>query len=110
MLSEHHAHEGGLALEGFEMLKGLAGVDSHAHREWIPIIDNDQDMARLAHAVGALLERDTNARAFLLRRHGLYTWGNTLDDAERHVEVLEFLLETVGRMTTFRAQEGVWHS
>ena len=35
-----------------------------------------------------------DAHAFLLRRHGLYTWGDTLAEAERHVEILEFLFES----------------
>jgi methylthioribulose-1-phosphate dehydratase len=86
-----------LAIEGYEMLKGLAGVTSHEHREIIPIIDNDQDMPRLARHVGETLNRHPAAHAFLLRRHGLYTWGDTLADAERHVEILEFLFETIGR-------------
>jgi methylthioribulose-1-phosphate dehydratase len=47
--------------------------------------------------VSATLDRYPEAHAFLLRRHGLYTWGETLADAERHVEILEFLFETVGR-------------
>ena len=34
---------------------------------------------------------------FLLSRHGLYTWGATLSEAARHVEILEFLLESVAR-------------
>ena len=38
------------------------------------------------------------AHAFLIRRHGLYTWGTDLDQATRHIEILEFLLETTGRM------------
>lgn len=86
-----------LAIEGYEMLKGLAGITSHEHREIIPIVDNDQDMPRLARRVGDTLERHPAAHAFLLRRHGLYTWGATLADAERHVEILEFLFETIGR-------------
>jgi len=86
-----------LAIEGYEMLKGLAGVTSHEHRELVPIVDNDQDMTRLARRVGDTLERHPAAHAFLLRRHGLYTWGDTLADAERHVEILEFLFETIGR-------------
>jgi methylthioribulose-1-phosphate dehydratase len=86
-----------LAIEGYEMLKGLAGVTSHEHRELIPIVDNDQDMTRLAGRVGDTLERHPAAHAFLLRRHGLYTWGESLGDAERHVEILEFLFETIGR-------------
>ena len=86
-----------VAIEGYEMLKGLAGVTSHEHRELVPIVDNDQDMSRLARRVGETLERYPKAHAFLLRRHGLYTWGDTLADAERHVEILEFLFETIGR-------------
>ena len=87
----------GVTIEGYEMLKGLAGVTSHEHREFVPIVENDQDMTRLAARVGETLDRHPEAHAFLLRRHGLYTWGETLADAERHVEILEFLFETVGR-------------
>ncbi len=79
------------------MLKGLAGVASHAHSEFVPILDNDQDMPRLAGRVGETLARFPDAHALLLRRHGLYTWGDSLADAERHVEILEFLFEIVGR-------------
>jgi methylthioribulose-1-phosphate dehydratase len=86
-----------VTIEGYEMLKGLAGVTSHEHRERVPIIENDQNMPRLAARVGETLERHPEAHAFLLRRHGLYTWGDTLPDAERHVEILEFLFETIGR-------------
>ena len=97
MLSERGAAAGGLGIEEFEMLKGLHGVQTHEHREWIPILDNDQDMSRLAGRVGDTLARHPEAHALLLRRHGLYTWGATLADAERHVEILEFLFETIGR-------------
>src|SRR5262249_47244817 len=94
----------GITIEGFEMLKGLGGVSTHEHREWIPIVDNDQDMVRLARVVGDVLETHPTSHAFLLRRHGLYTWGATLADAERHVEILEFLFETIGRTATFSAK------
>jgi methylthioribulose-1-phosphate dehydratase len=97
ILSDRHATARGLAIEQFEMLKGLDGVVSHDHREWIPIVRNDQDMTRLARAVRQALSDHPSAHAFLLERHGLYTWGATVDEAERHVEILEFLLEVVGR-------------
>jgi len=99
MLSESWAGrtDGALVIEGYEMLKGLAGVASHDHREVVPILENDQDIPRLAVRVGETLDRHPDAHAFLLRRHGLYTWGETLADAERHVEILEFLFEVIGR-------------
>ena len=57
LLSDHHAAAGGLAIEGYEMLKGLEGVVSHDHREWIPVLENDQDMMRLAGEVRETLDR-----------------------------------------------------
>jgi methylthioribulose-1-phosphate dehydratase len=32
-----------------------------------------------------------------VQQHGLYTWGRDLNEARRHVEILEFLLEVTGR-------------
>jgi methylthioribulose-1-phosphate dehydratase len=96
-LSDRCAAQRGVAIEGYEMLKGLAGVTTHEHREWIPVLENDQDMARLAGRVQTTLRDWPDCHAFLLRRHGLYTWGATVPEAIRHVEIVEFLLESVGR-------------
>jgi methylthioribulose-1-phosphate dehydratase len=97
ILSDRRAPARGLAVAGYEMLKGLEGIGTHEHQEWIPILDNDQDMIRLAGQVRQVLAEHSSCHAFLLRRHGLYTWGDTLPQAVRHVEILEFLLEAVGR-------------
>src|SRR4029079_1998564 len=48
ILSDVYSPESGFTIEGYEMLKGLSGVSTHTHREWIPIVDNDQYMPRLA--------------------------------------------------------------
>jgi methylthioribulose-1-phosphate dehydratase len=97
LLSDRHAAARGFAIEGYEMLKGLEGVKTHEHREWIPVLENDQDMVRLAAEVRETLLLHPACHAFLLRRHGLYTWGDTLLQAVRHVEIVEFLLEAVAR-------------
>lgn len=97
ILSDEASADGGLAIEGYEMLKGLSGVTTHAHREWIPVIENTQDWAGEAHRVESLLRGQPQAHGLLIRRHGLYTWGRDLDELKRHVEILEFLLEVVGR-------------
>jgi len=97
ILSEAFAGHGGLSIEGFEMLKGLTGVRTHEHREWLPIIENSQDIEALSRSLEAALVRHPESHGVLLRRHGLYTWGRDLMEAIRHVEILEFLLEVVGR-------------
>jgi methylthioribulose-1-phosphate dehydratase len=101
ILSDAYARDGGVMIESFEMLKGLKDVHSHEHREWLPIIENSQDMATLAHSVEQRLNDHPDSHGFLLRRHGLYAWGRDLAEAKRHVEILEFLLEVLGRMARF---------
>ena len=95
VLSGAHASHGGIALEGYEMLKGLEGVRTHKHREWLPILENSQDMVELAERVSKTLQESQGIHGFLLREHGLYTWGANLHEAKRHVEILEFLMEVL---------------
>jgi methylthioribulose-1-phosphate dehydratase len=90
-------NESGIEISGFEMLKGLAGVRTHEHKEWLPILDNSQDMDALARELEDLLRLRPNTHGFLLRGHGLYTWGKSVAEARRHVEIFEFLLEVIGR-------------
>ena len=99
ILSDAHFHAGGLVIEDFEMLKGLEGVTTHEHREWVEVFENTQDIASLAQQVTArLVDADRPlVHGFLIRNHGLYTWGHDLDEARRHVEVFEFLFECLGR-------------
>jgi len=97
ILSDTYFADGGLSIEGYEMLKGLEGISTHEHREWIPIIENSQDMTRLACSVEEAVTQYPGTHAFLLRRHGLYTWGKDIAEAKRHIEILEFLLEVRGR-------------
>jgi len=98
ILSQAHEEKGGLALEGYEMLKGLAGVGTHEHREWLPVLENTQDYKALVTEIATTLDRHPGAHGLLLSGHGLYTWGQDVAEAKRHVEILEFLLEVRGRL------------
>lgn len=104
ILSEVHAGERGIQIEGYEMLKGLEGVRTHQHSEWVPIIENSQDMPALADTVSSVLERHPQAHGFLIKRHGLYSWGKDLAQAKRHIEIIEFLLETLGQTATLKSR------
>jgi methylthioribulose-1-phosphate dehydratase len=97
VLSGSHGSQGGIAFEGFEMLKGLEGVRTHKHREWLPILENSQDMVELSDRVSKILRASPGIHGFLLKEHGLYTWGAGLQEANRHVEILEFLMEVLVR-------------
>jgi methylthioribulose-1-phosphate dehydratase len=106
MLSDLFSAEGGVNIQGYEMLKGLQDVRTHEHSEWLPIVKNSQDMQTLADTIALTLEEHKAAHGFLLERHGLYTWGENLAQAKRHIEILEFLLETLGRTLLVKNNRG----
>jgi len=99
VLSDLFAVEGALEIEGYEMLKGLRGIATHETVKPVAIFENTQDIPALAEEVGARLDdgADNLSHGFLIRRHGLYTWGRDLDEARRHIEIFEFLFEVLGR-------------
>ena len=104
ILSDMFVDEHGVAIEGYEMLKGLEGVRTHEHREWLPIIGNSQDMRELAATIRLVLTEHPIAHGLLLHKHGLYSWGKDLREAKRHIEILEFLLEARGRTLQLRSR------
>jgi methylthioribulose-1-phosphate dehydratase len=97
LLSRSDLASGGVAIEGYEMLKGLSGIRTHEHREWVPVVANTQDYDVLSREIAGALSLNPAAHGVLLSGHGLYTWGEDLAEARRHVEILEFLFEVEGR-------------
>ncbi len=92
VLSRLDAARGSIWLSGFEMHKSLAGFTTHESVVDLPIIDNAQDTVQLADIIESRLGATPLVPAYLLAGHGLYTWGETMEDARRHLEGLEFLL------------------
>lgn len=82
-------------LEGYEILKAWNDVVStHDVSVGLPIIDNDQDMPRLAAQLQPWLEQGRMPIGYVLRGHGIYVWGSDVNTALYRLEALEFLLAT----------------
>jgi methylthioribulose-1-phosphate dehydratase len=97
LLSGMHAEAGRVDLEGYELLKGLSAVGTHEHVEQVPILRNSQDYDELRGKLAEALRDLPAAHGVLLSRHGLYTWGESVAGARRHLEALEFLFEVEAR-------------
>ena len=93
VLSDHYARVGTIQLKGWEMLKGLKGITSHETSIDVPIVSNNQNIKELSQTVRPYLSR--NLPGLLVAGHGLYAWGNSLTEAQRHVEILEFLFSVL---------------
>jgi methylthioribulose-1-phosphate dehydratase len=99
ILSDLYFPAGGMEISGFEMLKGLEGITTHQTTHWIPIFENTQDIPSLARLVRERLRNPEQpmTHGFLIRKHGLYTWGKDVFTARRHIEIYEFLFECLAR-------------
>lgn len=95
ILSDKRVFDGEISFSGWEMLKALRGVSTHESSVVLPIFPNNQNMLELVEVLKQHKHKITHG--FLLQGHGLYTWGCNLEEAKRHVEALEFLLEISGR-------------
>ena len=86
-------HSDHLILQDYELLKAFPDIDTHDCKVTVPIFANDQDIERLAAKVDAFMDTHQGIHGYLIAGHGFYTWGDTVDDAMRHVEAFEFLFE-----------------
>lgn len=102
VLSAIFEEEKKIRLEGLEVLKGLSGIRTHDTYVDVPVFSNSQDMPSLSTTIMEYWQDHPEMKGFLLAGHGLYTWGKTIPEAKRHVEVFEFLLECFYKIHTFK--------
>lgn len=77
-------------ITGFEMIKGIAGM-RNSDVLVVPIIDNTEDESDLADTLCAAVTAYPHTYAVLVRHHGMYVWGDTVDAAKRHAECYQYL-------------------
>ena len=80
----------GYPVSGYEMQKGIAGCTNAEQALQLVILDNAPQVPQLA---AQLRQRAGELQsAVLVRGHGLYVWGDTLEQTKRQLESWEFLI------------------
>lgn len=95
------AGESACHFENYELQKAFPGVNSHSGQLRVPVFDNTQDIAALSRHSLEVLKAYPDTPGYLIRGHGLYTWGETMADCLRHVEAMEFLITCELEMMRF---------
>jgi methylthioribulose-1-phosphate dehydratase len=81
---------GAISFSQYEILKAF-GFATHEVDVDLPVFENDQDIARLTRVLEpALLEGPPIG--YVIRGHGVYAWGTSVEHAFWRLEALEFLL------------------
>lgn len=86
-----------LRITHLEMLKG---VGNHAYDDAleIPIIDNRPSEDLLGDQLEAALRQYPKANAVLVRRHGIYAWGDSWEQAKTQYESFDYLCQSAVEM------------
>lgn len=83
----------GIRLAGYELLKAFPGGPTHDTAITVPVLDNDQDIPRLQLALDRLWDVTPDVLpGYIIRGHGVYVWGASMDHAMTRLEALEFML------------------
>ena len=86
-----------------EMIKGIRvgrSRVSHAYCDQlvVPIIDNTDEEAALAGSLQQAMDAYPDSNAVLVRRHGLYVWGESWQKAKTQCECYDYLFELAVEM------------
>lgn len=93
LLTDRNYPQNNLPLEAVDTLRALPGLTTL--RFSIKVFDQPNEWHELVRRLRLVLPENALAvrHGFFLKRHGLYTWGRDIEDARRHVEIIEHLLE-----------------
>ena len=92
VLSRQLSDRDELEVTDYELQKALPGYETHASTLRLPIFENTQDIPALAERTRRYFTEHPDRPGYLIRGHGLYTWGQTMEECLHHVEALEFLM------------------
>lgn len=87
-----------ITFQGYEIQKAFPNIETHESTTELPIFPNSQDMIDFCanlekYFADMQFTQCPISPGFLIAGHGLYTWGDSVFAAKRHMEAWEFLLE-----------------
>jgi methylthioribulose-1-phosphate dehydratase len=85
------------SISHLEMIKGIHGM-SYSDTLVVPIIENTARECDLADALEEAILRYPAAFAVLVRRHGVYVWGENWVQAKTHAECYDYLFRAAVEM------------
>ncbi|KAK9462471.1 Methylthioribulose-1-phosphate dehydratase [Lipomyces oligophaga] len=90
-------------IRNMEMIKAFPRITESGYYGFfdtltIPIIENTAQEEDLLDSLAKAIEDYPNATAVLVRRHGIYVWGETVWKAKVYNEAIDYLLEVAVKM------------
>jgi methylthioribulose-1-phosphate dehydratase len=102
LFAEIFKNQNTAVVSGLELLKAFKGVKTHEISIEIPIFDNTQDITKLSIDIKERIKTMDNNYGLIIRGHGIYVWGESIEEAKRHLETFQYLFEYYLRIGNFR--------
>lgn len=85
-------------ISNIEQIKAMPNVTRQGHMKYsdrlvIPIIENTEKEEELEGALRQAIKEYPGTTAVIVRRHGIYVWGETVWKAKVYNEAIDYLLE-----------------
>jgi len=90
-------HSSEFRITHIEMIKGISGQGFYSNMI-VPIIENTARECELTDRLREAIVKYPQANAVLVRRHGVYVWGDSWIHAKTQFECYEYLFEAAVRM------------
>lgn len=104
LVERDHGPEACFEIEQIEQIKGIpkgrdkVGNLGYYDRLRIPIIENTAHEEDLTGSLEVAMERYPDAYAVLVRRHGIYVWGDNVHKAKTQCESIDYILQLAVEM------------
>jgi methylthioribulose-1-phosphate dehydratase len=90
-------------LTHLEMMKGIWNPkEGRAYRYFdhlrVPIIENTAEEAQLRDRLASCIRENPETQAVLVRRHGVYVWGDSWQQAKGMAECFDYLFQVYVEM------------
>ncbi|QDS68396.1 Methylthioribulose-1-phosphate dehydratase [Venturia effusa] len=104
LVERDHGKEACFEIEHLEQIKGIGrgrgktGSLGYFDKLVVPIIENTAQEEDLTEALEEAMERYPDTYAVLVRRHGIYVWGDNVHKAKTQCESLDYIFQLAVEM------------
>ncbi|KAL8765997.1 MAG: hypothetical protein Q9209_007086 [Squamulea sp. 1 TL-2023] len=104
LIQDKAASDACFEIEQIEQIKGIPrgrgkqGMLGYFDRLKVPIIENTAHEEDLTQSLEAAMERYPDTYAVLVRRHGVYVWGDNVQKAKTQAESLDYIFRLAVEM------------
>lgn len=91
VLSMLNKEKGEIEFSSYEALSALSGIAKNQEKAVIPVFEYQRETLVMCEKIRRFMASNQRTLAFLVVGHGLYSWGKSIEEARKQIEIFEFI-------------------